>query len=311
MAKPGYPWLERNLAYLDRIADAPMADRRSQLFREGPIEFAERLLLGTAWALKPERIGGLPNLAGMLAHDALVRPRALPEPENALASPPGLAGIVHDLSVPTLLAAYRSGLYPFSHLPPLKWWSPPARTILDFRNFHIARTLKAKLKQARYTVTFDRDFEAVIANCAGRRQGRWHLTWITPRIMRAYCELFDAGHAHSFEVWNAAGQLAGGGYGVSTGAAFSGESQFSHETDTSKIGLTVLTFHLARWGFAFQDGKLMTPTLQHMGFRDVSRSDYLTQLAQAVRAPEKSGRWQVEADLPEVAAWQPVEINHA
>jgi leucyl/phenylalanyl-tRNA--protein transferase len=295
----------------DRLSNASQQDRRARLFRESPSEVVERFVLGSAWALMPRRIGGLPGVAHMLLRDIGTRDGELPDPRNALASPPGLAGIVHDLSVPTLLAAYRSGLYPFSHLPPLKWWSPPARTILDFRNFHIARTLKAKLKQARYTVTFDRDFEAVIANCAGRRQGRWHLTWITPRIMRAYCELFDAGHAHSFEVWNAAGQLAGGGYGVSTGAAFSGESQFSHESDTSKIGLTALTFHLARWGFAFQDGKLMTPTLNSMGFRDIPRSDYLTQLAQAVRAPEKSGRWQAEADLPEVAAWQPVEINHA
>jgi leucyl/phenylalanyl-tRNA--protein transferase len=300
------------LTYLTgHLSDTSQQDRRARLFRESPREVAARFVLGTAWALKPQRIGGLPGVAHTLLRDIGTHHGELPDSRNALASPPGLAGIVHDLSVPTLLAAYRSGLYPFSHLPPLKWWSPPARTILDFRNFHIAKTLKAKLRQARYSVTFDRDFEAVVANCAGRRQGRWHLTWITPRIMHAYCELFDAGHAHSFEVWNAAGQLAGGGYGVSTGAAFSGESQFSHETDTSKIGLTVLTFHLARWGFAFQDGKLMTPTLQHMGFRDVSRSDYLTQLAQAVRAPEKSGRWQVEADLPEVAAWQPVEINHA
>jgi leucyl/phenylalanyl-tRNA--protein transferase len=300
------------LTYLTgHLSDTSQQDRRARLFRESPREVAARFVLGTAWALKPRRIGGLPGVAHTLLRDIGTRHGELPDSRNVLASPPGLAGIVHDLSVPTLLAAYRSGLYPFSHLPPLKWWSPPARTILDFRNFHIAKTLKAKLRQARYSVTFDRDFEAVVANCAGRRQGRWHLTWITPRIMHAYCELFDAGHAHSFEVWNAAGQLAGGGYGVSTGAAFSGESQFSHETDTSKIGLTVLTFHLARWGFAFQDGKLMTPTLQHMGFRDVSRSDYLTQLSQAVRAPEKSGRWQAEADLPEVAAWQPVEINHA
>jgi leucyl/phenylalanyl-tRNA--protein transferase len=300
------------LAYLtDHLSHAAHGESRAQMFQESPREMVERFVLGSAWALTPKRIGGLPGVARMLARDLMARDRALPDPEGALASPPGLAGIAHDLSVPTLVAAYRSGLFPFSHLPPLKWWSPPLRTVLDFRNFHIAKSLKAKLKQARYTVTFDRDFEGVIANCAGRRQGRWHLTWITPRIMRAYCDLFDAGYAHSFEVWNAAGELVGGGYGVATGAAFSGESQFSHENDTSKIGLSVLTFHLTRWGFAFQDGKLMTPTMQHMGFREIPRSQYLTQLAQAVRAPGRSGRWQVEAELPDVAAWKPVEINHA
>jgi leucyl/phenylalanyl-tRNA--protein transferase len=296
------------LAYfVDRMIDAPTADRRAQLFREGPVEMFERFILGSAWALKPERIGGLPHVAAMLAHDALARHDALPDPEQALASPPGLAGVVHDLSVSTLVAAYSHGLFPFSHLPPLKWWSPPRRTVLFFNEHHISKTIRKKLRNARYNVSFDRDFEGVIAACAGRRDRRWHLTWITPRIMRAYCDLFDAGYAHSFEVWNEAGKLVGGGYGVAIGASFSGESQFSLEADSSKIGLNVLNFHLARWGFHFDDGKLMTPNMQAMGFREIDRADYLSRLAQAVRTPSKTGRWKVEADLPEVAAWNPAK----
>ena len=295
------------MAYLDRIADAPMTDRRSRLFREGPVEIMERLVLGTAWAWKPERIGGLPNLAAMLAHDALTWNDALPEPENALASPPGLAGIVHDLSVPTLVAAYSRGLFPFAHVPPLKWWSPPKRSVLFFNEQHMGKTIRKKMRNARYSVTFDRAFESVIAACAGRRAKRWHLTWVTPRIMRAYTDLFDAGYAHSYEVWNEAGKLVGGGYGVAVGASFSGESQFSLEADTSKIGLSVLNFHLARWGFHFTDGKLMSPNMQAMGFREIERADYLSRLAQAVRSPSKTGRWKVEADLPEVAAWNPAK----
>jgi leucyl/phenylalanyl-tRNA--protein transferase len=45
----------------------------------------------------------------------------------------------------------------------------------------------------------------------------------------------------------------------------------------------VLNWHLAHWGFAFNDGKLMTPTCHDMGFREISRRDYLDQLTQAVR----------------------------
>ena len=85
------------------------------------------------------------------------------------------------------------------------------------------------MRNDNYKVTFDRDFEDVISACAGHRQGRWHLTWITPRITRAYAELFDDGYAHSFEVWNERGALVGGG----------SESQFSREPNTSKIGSTV------------------------------------------------------------------------
>jgi leucyl/phenylalanyl-tRNA---protein transferase len=301
------------LAYLtDHLSSTALPDdRRAQLFRERPGEMLSRLALGAAWAMTPARVGGLAGVARMLARDVLARDAALPDPDSALDSPPGLAGIVHDLSVPSLLAAYRRGLYPFSHLPPLKWWSPPTRSVLLFKDHHIGKTVRNKLRHAGYSITFDRDFEAVVAACAGRRSGRWHLTWITPRIMHAYSALFDAGYAHSFEVWNASGVLVGGGYGVAIGGAFSGESQFSIESDTSKLGLSVLNFHLARWGYHFDDGKIMTSTMKTMGFREIPRADYLALLSAALRASGKTGRWQVEADLPTIAAWKPVDINHA
>jgi hypothetical protein len=115
------------------VSAVPRANRRAALFRESPVGRAER---------------------------------------RALANPPGLAGIADDLSLPTLLAAYRRGLYPLAHVAPLKWWSPPQRSLLFFRNFHISNNLARLMRQHRYSVTFDRDFEAVIAACAGRRPGR-------------------------------------------------------------------------------------------------------------------------------------------
>jgi leucyl/phenylalanyl-tRNA--protein transferase len=96
------------------------------------------------------------------------------------------------------------------------------------------------MRQCQYTVTFDRDFEHVISSCAEHRVGRWHLTWITPKIMRAYAKLFDTGHAHSFEVRNERGERAGGAYGVAVGNAFVTKSQSSREPNTSKMGFTVL-----------------------------------------------------------------------
>jgi leucyl/phenylalanyl-tRNA--protein transferase len=131
------------------------------------------------------------------------------------------------------------------------------------------------------------------------------LTWITPKVMRAYAELFDAGFVHSFEVWNDKGRLVGGVYGVAIGGTFVTESQFSLEPNTSKIGFSVLNWHLARWGFAFNDGKLMTPTCKDMGFREIPRRDFLDRLAAAERRPGRAGRWQVEADSATVADWRP------
>jgi leucyl/phenylalanyl-tRNA---protein transferase len=288
-------------------AASASAARREALFRESLGDIVERWTLGLAWGLAPKRISGLPNLLRLCFDEVLAPDYALPDPERAFDNPPGLAGIVHDLSLPTLLAAYRRGLYPLAHIAPLKWWSPPQRSVLMFKNFHMSNNLRRLMRQGRYTVTFDRDFEAVIAACAGRREGRWHLTWITPRIMHVYAQAFDAGHAHSFEVWNRNGELVAGGYGMAVGASFTAESQFTRESNASRIGMSVLNWHLAQWGYRFNDGKLIGPLWANMGFRDVPRREFLRMLTDAVRARGNYGRWQVEADLDSVSYWQPDE----
>jgi len=211
---------------------------------------------------------------------------------------------VHDLSPDVLVAAYRQGLFTFAHVGPLKWVSPPERCVLYFDEIHLARKLRRQIRQRRYRVTFDRDFEAVIKACAGRRGRKWRLTWITPRIMRAYADLFDAGYAHSFEVWNAAGALVGGGYGVAIGRVFFTESQFSREPNTSKIGFATLNWHLARWGYRLNDGKWPTQTILGMGFRSIRRQRFLAELATATQQAGRGGRWNVETGLETIAAWE-------
>ena len=214
---------------------------------------AERWALGLAWALMPSRIAGVPNLLRLCLREFLAPDYALPDPERALAQPPGLAGIVHDLTLPTLLAAYRRGLYPFAHVGPLKWWSPPRRSVLFFKELHIANSLRRLMRQGGYTVTFDRDFEGVIAACAGHRAGRWHLTWITPRIMRAYAEAVrrrPRAFLRGLERARRTGRrrLRRG----DRRELHERESQFSREPNTSKIGITVLNWHLAHWGYCLQ-----------------------------------------------------------
>lgn len=280
------------------------AARRDVLFRESLPQTLERWALGLAWSLMPRRIGGVPNLLRLCFDEMLAPDYALPDPGRAMERPPGLAGIVHELSLPTLLAAYRRGLYPLAHVGPLKWWSPPQRSVLFFGAFHMSNNLRRLMRQRRYTVTFDRDFERVIVGCAGRA-GRRRLTWITPRIMRVYAEAFDTGYAHSFEVWNRRGELVAGGYGVAIGAAFTFESQFTHEPNASKVGMSVLNWHLANRGFRFNDGKLNGPLWRSVGFRDVPREEFLKQLSEAVKMPQRTGLWQVEADPDTVSRWQP------
>src|SRR5581483_860386 len=80
------------------LAMPAAANARERLFRENPRDMVERWALGAAWALVPKRIGGLPNLARLYVRELLSPDYALPDPEAAFADPPGLAGIVHDLS---------------------------------------------------------------------------------------------------------------------------------------------------------------------------------------------------------------------
>jgi len=280
------------------------AERRDALFRETLSERLQRVVLGTAWSLQPKRLDRLVPLARLCVAHLFQPNNVLPD----LTKTPDageLVGIANDLSVATLAEAYAKGLFPHAHFGPTKWLSPPERCVLFFDDHHMSKRLRRLMRQGTYTVTFDHDFESVIKACAGKREGRWHLTWITPRIMRAYAALHDAGLVHSFEVWNRDGELVGGGYGVAVGRAFFTESQFSHEPNTSKLGFSVLNWHLAKWGYVLNDGKWATPTILDMGFHMVPRSGFLRILGEDAGEKGKPGRWTVEAGPEAVADWRP------
>jgi leucyl/phenylalanyl-tRNA--protein transferase len=279
---------------------------REQLFRETTADRLRRWGLGIAYALRPNRIGGVPAVLARTGADLLRGGRTIPQVSDALDGADGLCGIARRLDPDTLVEAYARGLYPFSHVGPVKWWAPRERMVLFYPEAHIAKRLRRQIRNDGYRVTFDRNFAAVIRACAQRRSGKVPLTWITPTVMQAFAAAFEAGLVHSFEVWNGAGELVGGGYGIAFGRMFSTESQFSFEPNTSKIGFTVLNCHLARWGFILNDGKRYTPTIDGMGFRAIPREEYTGLCERQGREPAlKPGRWSVETDLRTVADWQP------
>jgi leucyl/phenylalanyl-tRNA--protein transferase len=286
---------------------APLADERRgaspTLFRETLSETALRWIMGTAYACHPKRASDLPYLLGHMAADLARGGTVVPDPERTYPRPDTFAGVARDVSPETVLAAARLGFFPWCHFGPLKWWTRENRMVLFLNERHIAKRLKREMKKSPYTVTFDQAFDEVIKACAGPRKGRPRgLTWITPQIMRLYSALHDQGHAHSFEVWSADGRLVGGGYGLSTGRIFFTESQFSRESNTSKMGFATLNHHLAKWGCVLNDGKDFTPTIDAMGFRAIPRSEFEALLGEHAHAGDKTGRWTVEADLATVAA---------
>ena len=95
--------------------------------------------------------------------------------------------------------------------------------------------------------------------------------------------LHALGWAHSVEVWNTAGELVGGLYGLALGATFAGESMFHVETDASKVAFSTLADALADAGYHFVDAQVPTPHLASLGCIEVARDDYLERLARALR----------------------------
>ena len=96
----------------------------------------------------------------------------------------------------------------------------------------------------------------------------------------AYVRLHELGWAHSIEVWDAGGALAGGLYGVELGGLFAAESMFHVATDASKVALGALVGRLAAAGGArVLDVQWTTPHLRTLGARDVARGDFLARAA--------------------------------
>ncbi len=189
----------------------------------------------------------------------------------------GLVAIGGDLSVPRLVLAYRSGLFPWT-ADPVTWWSPNPRGIFELDQFHVSRSLARTLRKGVFEVTFNHAFAQVISACAEtRRPGGW----ISPEFIAAYTALHEAGHAHSVECWQA-GNLVGGVYGVAVGGLFAGESMFHRADDASKVALFHLMTRLRERGFTLFDTQMVTPATKQLGAKEISQAAYLRRLKAAV-----------------------------
>jgi leucyl/phenylalanyl-tRNA---protein transferase len=214
----------------------------------------------------------------------ILRPDNLAFPDHRAANREGLLALGGDLSVPRLLLAYRSGIFPWTD-DPLTWWSPDPRAIFEIDRFQPPRRLQSKLRRHCFEIAIDRDFPAVIRACAESAPGR-ESTWISPRFIEAYTELHRQGYAHSVEV-REEGRLVGGIYGVAIESFFAGESMFHHVTDASKIALCVLMEHLRKRQFLLFDTQVLSPLTARLGAIEVRRRDYLGKLSTALRKPAR------------------------
>jgi leucyl/phenylalanyl-tRNA--protein transferase len=191
-----------------------------------------------------------------------------------------------DLAASTIVEAYRRGLFPMPvHGPSstLGWWSPDPRGILPLDGLRVTRSMRQSAR--RYEVRVDTHFEHVVRACAdpSREHG-----WIDEDVIAAYVALHSLGWAHSVEVFDRDGRLAGGLYGVRIGGFFAGESMFHVQRDASKVALMGLVDLMRTSGMRLLDVQWCTEHLASLGAVEIPREDYLVALAEATAVDSRA-----------------------
>jgi leucyl/phenylalanyl-tRNA---protein transferase len=155
-----------------------------------------------------------------------------------------------EITPEVLLKAYACGIFPMAESaddPALYWIEPELRGVIPLERFHMPARLARTVRSDRFTVTVDRDFDAVLQGCAEPRPGRPR-TWINERIRMLYR--------------------------VTLGRAFFGESMFHRTRDASKVALVHLVARLKAGGFRLLDTQFVTDHLRTFGAIEVPRRQY-------------------------------------
>lgn len=199
----------------------------------------------------------------------------------------GLVAIGGDLSVNRLLLAYSNGFFPwfsFHYREEPHWYCPLDRYVIFPHEIHISHSMKQLMRQNKYVVTINQDFEGVIRGCSTvEDRNEEYGAWLGPDMIKAYTELHRRGYAASVEVWdpydvseeNPQGELVGGLYGVAIRNAFFGESMFSLVPSASKLALIHLARTLEKTGGIFIDCQFETPHLKTMGGKHITYKQYM------------------------------------
>jgi len=222
-------------------------------------------------------------------------PKAHVFPHPALASDDGLLAVGGDLNPHRVLLAYRSGIFPwYSDYEPILWWSPNPRFVLFPNDLKIAKSMRPILRKTNYSVTINQQFEAVISHCKTvdrRNQGG---TWITEEMKATYLSLHHLGYAHSVEVWDEAGTLTGGLYGIALGKLFCGESMFAKTSNASKIAFIHFVQFLKQHQFELIDCQNETDHLARFGAKHIDRLEFLKYVKQNSIAHSPISNWSTD-----------------
>ncbi|MFH5832292.1 leucyl/phenylalanyl-tRNA--protein transferase [Halalkalibaculum sp. DA384] len=181
-----------------------------------------------------------------------------------------------------LLSGYARGVFPMAdsrYDTDAKWYTASRRGIIPLDNFRVSSNVRRIIRNDHYKVRIDSAFREVMEGCADRQS-----TWISDEIIDSYCRLHELGHAHSVDVFDHDGNLVGGQYGVSLGAAFFGESMFERDEakEASKVALYYCHKALVQGGFELWDTQFWTEHLARFGCIEISNREYQQRLQEAL-----------------------------
>ena len=196
-------------------------------------------------------------------------------PDVSEADEHGILAVGGDLSPERLMLAYKSGIFPwFDNDEPILWWSPPERMVLFPDELVVSKSMRSILRKELFTVTFNKDFRAVISNCSSIKRDGQRGTWITDEMIAAYVKLHELGFAKSVEVWQN-NELVGGLYGIDLGHIFCGESMFSKVSNASKVAFITLVQNLQIRKYKLVDCQVHNDHLESLGAREIERADFI------------------------------------
>lgn len=197
-------------------------------------------------------------------------------PDVSEASAEGLVAVGGDLSSERILHAYKNGIFPwYVDGQPILWWSPDPRFVIMPKDLKVSKSMKQLFKKKAFKVTINKNFEAVIKNCAAAKRNDQDGTWITDDMTQAYTKLHELGYAKSIEVWQDQ-ELVGGLYGIDMGnKIFCGESMFAKVSNASKYGF--IDF-VQKSDYRLIDCQLHTNHLESLGGIHIPRIEFLSYL---------------------------------
>jgi leucyl/phenylalanyl-tRNA--protein transferase len=114
------------------------------------------------------------------------------------------------------------------------WHCPDPRAIIKTEEVQVSKRLRRYLRNERFEIRFNNDFQSVLQNCANRDK-----TWINGDIISNFAELHRMRFAHRVTAYRE-GRLVGGGYGITLANGFFLKSMFCTKNHASKAAFVRL-----------------------------------------------------------------------